>query len=574
MKRIIALLFFLSALLLTPISAKAEGYYHYENIDVDIRINQDSTFEVEERQAYFLDGSFGFFYRDIDLKGLDHISGVAVFDSEGNKVLNPEIFYQGDRLNIKWNFPRRDFSKELKAWTVKYTVHGAIGFYEDYDEIYWNAVFADRQVPVKKATVSVYLPAKKSQIEAKMFAGFSGSTKQSYDFEIKDGLVLFSGKDIMPGENLTVAVWWPKGYIQKPFLYRNQLFALSSTALALVLPVLFFIFYFSAWKKKGKDERSGKTIIAQYEPAGIPPAVSGVLLKQKAGLKEILATLIDLAVRGYVKIIESEKGFSAFKRKVYTFQKVKEFDDLRLFEKNILSALFDEETTVSSEELKNKFYLEIPFLERSIYEETALTPYFNGNVQKTRKKYAVKNILILFLSPIAFFTSFLLSGALSLPPIVLVCFVIILGGLILGAVIGLIFSFQMPALTKEGAEAKWKMLGFKEYLNTAERFRIGQEVPETFSKFLPYAMIFGVEKQWAERFSYFEYKEQNWYSQAPMFSASQQKGPRSFGDFSSGISSFSRAMTSVFTSSPKGGSPGGGGGFAGGGAGGGGGGAG
>ena len=126
---------------------EAKSYY-YHLIEVDITVNSDSTFDVVEKQVYKLDGSFGFFYRDIELKRLDHISDIKVFDSNGDLLDQSEyeLSYNGNKRHIQWDFPRRDFDNELKSWTIAYKVHGGLGFYEDHDELYWNAIFSDRIV--------------------------------------------------------------------------------------------------------------------------------------------------------------------------------------------------------------------------------------------------------------------------------------------------------------------------------------------------------------------------------------------------------------------------------------------
>ena len=87
--------------------AEAKEYY-YHSIEVDITVNSDSTFDVVERQTYKLDGSFGYFYRDIELKRLDHISDIKVFDSNGKELNENEydLSYKGNQQHIQWYFPR------------------------------------------------------------------------------------------------------------------------------------------------------------------------------------------------------------------------------------------------------------------------------------------------------------------------------------------------------------------------------------------------------------------------------------------------------------------------------------
>jgi uncharacterized membrane protein len=551
----------------------AQSYY-YDNINVNIFIKPDSTFDVIEQQTYYLDGSFGYLFRDIELKDLDHISDVLVYDSEG-RLLDKNSYdmsYQGNRLHIQWNFPRRTFSKELKTWTIKYTVHGGIRFFKDYDELYWNAIFEDRDVNVKIADITVHLP-EETDYEALSYIGKAGNNQTNYDYDAIDKKTAeFSKENIGPGEFLTISVSFPKGIIKKPFLYRNQLIALITILIALLIPIIVFIKAFREWSEKGKDAKINKTIIAQYEPPNnLSPAEIGVLIKQNIEIKEILATIINLAVREYLRIKEEEKGLSVFKHKEYTFEKLEKNNGLQPFEEKILSSLFKQGDTVSTSDLKNNFYREIKDIKEEIYKKTARTNLFRGNIEKIRKKYSLKYLVTLAVVIAAAVGSMIIINALGAAPIVTTSVIILSLSFIISIIIGLIFSYYMPALTTEGAEAKWKALGFKEYLHTAERFRIGAETLETFSLFLPYAVVFGVEKQWAERFADFKYQPQSWYYPAGIYSG-PGGAPGNFSEFSSGFSSFFSAASSSF--SPPGGTGAGGAGGAGGGGGGGGGGAG
>ena len=569
----------------------AQNYY-YDKIEVEIRINKDSTFDVSEKQTYSLDGSFGYFYRDIELKRLDHISDVEVSDSQGNKLDKKayDLKHKGNKLHIQWNFVRRDFENELKSWTVKYRVHGGLGFYKDYDELYWNVIFQDREVVVKKAEVFVYLPEKADQIKARLFAGKEGSQQESLNYQIIDEKTIkFWEEDIYPGEFLTIVAVFPKGIVEKPLFYRNQLIGLIVLLIAFLLPFLVFLRSFLIWRRRGKDPKIKKTIIAVYSsPLGLAPALVGVLIKQKVGIKEILATVVDLAVRGYLRIKEEEKKILFIKSKEYIFEKIKQDNNLVFFEEKTMKALFEKGDIVSTKDLQNKFYKKIPGIKKEIYREVEKTNLFEENIQKTRKKYkrfysspgnTIKKIRKNYRK--LYFFAFLLfslllgvfvgAGFLNFERRFLIYIVILFLSLLACFLINSVFAYFMPRLTKQGLEAKWKALGFKHYLSVAERFRIGVEKVETFSKLLPFAMVFGVERKWAERFSDFSYKQQGWYYPAAVYSG---KGglPASFSDFGSSFSSFSNSISSAF--SPPGSSGAGAGGAAGGGGGGGGGGAG
>ncbi len=546
--------------------ADAQSYY-YDSIEVEIKVNEDSTFDVSEEMIYNLDGSFGFFYRDIEMKGLDHLSDVRVFDSNGRELFEYDKNYNGNSLHVQWNFPRKDFNNELKSWTVQYRVYGGLGFFDEYDEIYWNAIFQDREVEVKKAKVIVNSPGE--IIKARLFIGQFGTKKESSDYIIKGNSVEFSGINILPNNFLTIVVSWPKGLVKKPFLYQNQIINLFVIFLALLIPILVFIKAFRKWQKDGKDPKITKTIIAHYDPpANLLPAVLGILVKERVEVKDILATVINLAVRGYLKIREVEKKTLFIKSKEYLFEKTKSEANLKPFEQEIIRSLFENKSVVSSTELRNEFYTKIPGIQKEVHREAAQENLFNGNILKTRKRYSKKYlasfIISILLGWIFIFLFGFLGFSLYLPQVL-----ILTVSLLVSSIIGLIFSHYMPVLTQRGLELKWEALGFREYLHTAERFRIGSETLETFSKFLPYAMILKVEKEWAKRFSDFSYQDQGWYVPISVHGGGLSGTTNSFSNFTSSFSAFADSVSSTFSSSPGGSGAGGGAGGGGGGGGGG-----
>jgi uncharacterized membrane protein len=132
----------------------------------------------------------------------------------------------------------------------------------------------------------------------------------------------------------------------------------------------------------------------------------------------------------------------------------------------------------------------------------------------------------------------------------------------------------MSAKTMTGARTQVAVLGFQEFLNRVDADRIKRMPPDTFEKFLPYAMAFGVEQHWAQAFAGIVKDPPTWYV--------SPNGYTGFTPlyFSSSMHSMASDMHQVFTSSPRAsstgsgfGGGGGGGGFSGGGFGGGGGGA-
>jgi uncharacterized membrane protein len=162
-----------------------------------------------------------------------------------------------------------------------------------------------------------------------------------------------------------------------------------------------------------------------------------------------------------------------------------------------------------------------------------------------------------------FFLGATLAAKMGISPVPFLIAAILSAGIIIG------FGWFMPARTTEGAKALAGVLGFEDFLTHVEAGRMDRvaQTPETFEKFLPYAMALGVEKKWVGAF-------QNIYTQPPSW---YQGGLYNGGFypimFISSLDNMTTRASSVMASAPRssGGSGFGGGGSSGGGFGGGGG---
>lgn len=597
-----------------------EKSWFFDKWDVAIRIDKNSTFLVQEAQTFNFTGNFHWVTRTlVKTKGIRY-TDIKVYETDNTQLSGKqiEITETSSDVEIKVNF---DLTDTTHTWIFEYKVIGGIGFFADYDELYWNVVSSDRAVRIDAAQATVYLPEKvdPAKIKQKIYLGYTGSTQESQNYTADPAELNFFAQNIAAAENFTIVAGWPKGVVEPPgyinldstpssadisidgqakgmktpsvllinydltegqhqidfkkFGYQScrqiitakkgedQTISCQLTektwykigwiilkilaALYFISPIFVFVLLYKRWKKLGRDPGSKKTIIAQYEPPDkIRPGEMGVLIDERANLRDITATIIDLACRGYLKIYEDEeKGFLT-KQKKYRFEKLMDYsteNNLKDYEKLLLAGLFENGDMVSLDDLKNKFYLHIKNINKSLYEETTALGYFEANPEKVRAKYVIIGVVLMAFGWI-------------------LLFVPMVWGLLV-----LIFGLYMPKKTLKGAEARWWATGFSLYLYTAERFRLGQITPETFEKYLSYAMVFQVEQQWAERFK-------DIYKQAPDWYVSSG-GLRAFviADFASNLTTgFSSAVSAGLASTPSSSSGFGGGGFGGGGGGGGG----
>lgn len=549
MKKILILLAF--AICFFPIPASAKSW-QITGWDADITVNPDSSILVRETHTYDFRGEFTWVTRGLPAsKGIVY-SDIRVFDEEGKELGSGEVDITNRQRSvaIKLHFSASDTKK---TWTFEYHAWNAIGFFDDHDELYWNAVSIDRDVPIALVTTTVHLPAAfiaATDIQQRLLIGPPGSTNESSDVSLRpsDGALLYRGTNIATNEAFTIVAGWPKG------LVTPTVRVIERSALGMVWyygkwiyfasPLLLFFFLVRRWRTSGRDPEGRKTIVPQYEPPDkIRPAVMGVLIDEKADLKDLTASIVDLAVRGYLRIRETEEPGIFKNKKGYALERrsaAKAGDVLSRFEQTLLDDLFESGSTVQLDDLKNKFYKKIKALNEMLYEEATQFGYFEKNPDKVRQSYLIVASVLILVGFWAFFVPILWG-------VLLIC-----------------FSFVMPRRTPKGVVALEWAKGFKVYLHTAERFRLQDQKPEFFERFLPYAMVFGVEKDWAGRFV-------DIYKQPPDWYAGSMAHGFLVTSFVSGLQSdFTHSLSQTLSSSPSSNSGFGGGGFSGGGGGGGG----
>ena len=297
------------------------------------------------------------------------------------------------------------------------------------------------------------------------------------------------------GRTVTIDVQLEETFFAKAM--RISFYVLNCIGIIL-MPVFLFIIY-RHWRNKGRDASQAKVIIPYYHPPeDIRPYLLGSLKDETVDVIDITSTIIDTAYRGYIKIKElpGNKLFGiVLGGKDYELTKVKDFDTLSENEKLIMNGIFDfkDRTTISS--LKDKFYTKIPSIKDGIYTEMKNLGYFNARPDEVRKNYLLLGGGILLLGVLFVCSNGFVTGIFMYPLFFTISLAIALAGLAL-----CIIAYYMPAKTAHGSKIFEQLLGFKMYMEVAERFRVQDLTPETFEKYLPYAMIFGIEKKWGERF--------------------------------------------------------------------------
>ena len=367
-------------------------------------------------------------------------------------------------------------------------------------------------------------------------------------------------------EGLTAVVGWEKGLIREPsVLAKGWIFLRSNWPL--LLPVLALIIMFRLWYTRGRDPRL-RPITVRYEPPdNLSPAEAGTLIDNAADMRDITATIVDLAVQGFLEIEETETSqlLGLIKSQEYIFHLKKpsaEWEGLRGHEQQLLSALFEggSLTTVGLSTLQNKFYRFLPGIRDRIFAALLKRHYYRRRPDSVKGGYIVLGI---FIGIIIVAGGLTIGDGWGISPVTAIAS----GILTLAVIAG--FGVIMPARTVQGAAALEGVMGFAEFLERVDtdRYERVEMTPALFERFLPYAMAFGVEKHWAQAFDWIYKSPPQWYRGRDVGT-----GFRPYL-FAASLNQMSARATQTMASSPRGrgGSGFGGGGSSGGGGGGGGG---
>jgi len=268
---------------------------------------------------------------------------------------------------------------------------------------------------------------------------------------------------------------------------------------------------FWLWWTRGRDPEHD-AVTVQYEPPDkLTPAECGALVENEASMRDITATLVDLAVKGYITIEQKEdSGLLAFlHHKDYIFhlkKPIAEWTGARAHEQQLLASLFDSgiSTDVKLSDLQNHFYTHLPAIRSAIFDALVGDGYYLHRPDTVRQAYLGAGLMIGFFLIAASQTLAKSTGIVSLTWA--------LAGIATSLVVcG--FGWFMPARTSTGARTLANVLGFEDFLGHVEADRIErmENAPTAFEKYLPYAMALHVEKKWVQAFAGMAMQPPQWY---------------------------------------------------------------
>jgi uncharacterized membrane protein YgcG len=313
---------------------------------------------------------------------------------------------------------------------------------------------------------------------------------------------------------MTISMAWAPGVIARRGAYVTILSFFGASWIFLV-PIVTLIVMYRLWNARGRDP-SRRAITPQYKPPdGMTPAEIGTLIDNRPDMCDITASIVDLAVRGYLKIEEREQtGLAGWlKGNTYSFELLREsgeWSELMPHERKLLSGMFEGAlgNVVDLDDLENEFYKHITAIKDGIFNRLLVLGCYDRRPDEVRSAYVGRGIV----------TGAVLLVALAFLGQSFEFFYFPDGAVIMTAVLTALpimgFGMVMPARTIKGARQLEHVLGFQDFLDRveADHFRRMIDSPQMFERYLPHAMSLGVEKKWARAFDDVYKEPPAWYS--------------------------------------------------------------
>jgi uncharacterized membrane protein YgcG len=513
------------------------------------------------------------------------------------------------------------------TYTIKYNTDRQIGYFKDFDELYWNVTGNGWTFPIDRAEAVVVLPEGAKILKYAAYTGPTGSKDQDYrvSHDHAGNIVFTTTRGLAPREGLTIAVSWPKGVVAQPsgkeklgwFLRDN----LSNFAAVFGL-LGTFAYFLTVWFRVGQDPARGNVIPLFTPPQGFSPAAVRYLMRMGYDQKTFAAAVVDMAVKGYLNIEEDDDEYTLrrISRDRSNLDNGESLLGTSLFQNNDVLVMKNTNHRVINEardalkrsldkEINNIYFhtnrssfllglgLTLLTLAAIVLTAADVTAIFSliwlsgwslacvflaamvyRNWQGTRSGHhlhfgKIFTALASTLFALPFFAGEVVglgvfSYSISVPAALAFALLVFINAL---------FYYLLKAPTLTGRQVMDQVEGFKMYLSVAEKDRLNmlnppEKTPRLFEKYLPYALALNVENEWSEQFAEVLAKAQvdgqpyspTWYQGGSW----NRLGTSGFSDSLGGAFAAAIASSAVAPGSSSGS---GGGGFSGGGGGGGGG---
>ena len=551
------------ALLLVAVPAAAQADERITHFWSDVQIQKDASVEVTET---------------IDVRAehdrIDH--GIfrdfpTRYQGPYGRQIHIEFTFEGATLDgmpvpastslitrgvrIKLGDPDKYVDVGDHRYVIRYRATRELGFFPNYDEIYWNVTGTGWVFPIDAAEVRIHLPSPVKFGQRAAYTGAEGSTATNAQvIDEKPGEIAWATTaPLGEYEGLTVAAAFPKGLVDEsaaPTQLTQWLEDYGPPLVGAASLISLLAYFYYAWQRAGRNPRAGTVVPIFSPPDDLTPAGMRYVAKMGADNRTFAAALVDMGVRGHIRLVEEDGGWFSKKK-----TRIERMDGPNALPSDEQAALRELISTGDSIVMEQKNYKEFAAAKKGL--ESVLKDQFDGKAFKRNYGWAAAGLLFFFAALWATSAAVVAAadttsiwqigvtiGCLTLAAILaflihestwlgkLVCGLIGFIAFAIAAVVGFPMFAEalnsgsalpvvIPALalpmviscfwwiaapTREGRGILDRIAGFKQYLSITERERLDrmtmpQDTPDVFEKYLPYAIALGVENKWANRFA-------------------------------------------------------------------------
>jgi uncharacterized protein (TIGR04222 family) len=425
-----------------------------------------------------------------------------------------------EELNLRIGDPNQTISADTATYVISYDVTGAMRSFASYDEFFWDGTgFGNPLIKTLRITTTVPGGAQ----DASCFAGAPGSTTPCEIMKfIKGGEATFGQTNLSPGTGVSIGVKITPGLVadNNPHTKPNgsKLSTAGRTSAIVLAAVSGFVAVTSPivgmlwWRKNGRDQRYADLapgtvpfpgeevrvvpgdpnipIPVAFSPPPIPVAEAGLLIDGQVDSTETAATIVDLAVAGALKIESSGEG--DFRVILIDPSKASE-----PHERVLLTSLFHDDPPEAERDLSEPGSMASTHerMQDSLRDQVAARGWFRKvpSAAGTSGFGAAAIALAVFA---VLGVGFWIAWARAVPRVPLVLIPLLPIIITLGVIRA---KLKRGQRTAEGRAMCDQVEGFRSYLATAEADQLKfEEDEDIFSKYLPWAILFGMAERWAK----------------------------------------------------------------------------
>jgi hypothetical protein len=556
----------LAAAALAFLAAPAHADERINDYKSDITVARTGTLTVTETIAVTSEGEriVHGIYRDFpttykDKEGIERKTRFDVMQvtlDGHDEPYDVESIDAGKRVKI--GDKDEEIAPGQHVFTLTYQTDRQIGFYKDYDELYWNVTGNFWIFPIDHAEAIVHLPPGAQIKQQAYYTGAAGSHDSNARLKQQTGnsIDIETTQPLGENEGLTVAIGFSKGAVLPPtdaelradFIRDN-----AGAGVAVLGVLILLIYYVVTWYEFGRDPTHGTIIPLFAPPKDFSPAAVRFVWHMKYERKAFAASLVDMAVKGYLTIKQDDTTYNLIRT-----GRSETDANLSHGEAAMAKELFAAGNAIELKQANHDYVSGAISALRASLKAEYERDYFVTNLH-----WFVGGVAILIITAIA---AALLSdipdvtGSLLVPFAVAVIFISIFGhrvydawsnvasgvggwfsnifqavfmtaftvllisgsgigvfalmdqisavlliALAIGGVASYVFYHLLKAPTLLGAKILDQIEGFRLYLKTAEKDRLEalnppQVTPAVFEKFLPYAIALDCENTWSKKF--------------------------------------------------------------------------